>query len=126
MKESKYQAQVIKNLKAVGAQVLNLHGHAMQAPGWPDLFVAHPYYSGWIELKTKNGNLREVQRLVIAGLRYRKSPVIILRWKDGREIVDDILDVTDTKWSKRLVLFSKHFRQSLHVQGVTKPKQKGE
>lgn len=62
--ENQWKAALVKALRAYGAHVLSLHGHAMQAPGWPDIFVAHRQWSGWIELKASSGELKDAQRLV--------------------------------------------------------------
>ena len=44
--------------------VLNVHGHAMQSPGWADLQVYHRMWTGHIELKmdpnvVKDGGLQD-------------------------------------------------------------------
>jgi hypothetical protein len=62
--ENQWKAALVKELRAAGALVLSVHGHAQQAPGWPDIYVAHCIWSGWIELKSHDGELSEAQRIV--------------------------------------------------------------
>jgi hypothetical protein len=47
--------------------------------GWPDRYIAHPLYSGWIEFKGDKTRLSDLQRKVIGDLRYR--------WPGGAWIV---------------------------------------
>lgn len=90
MLENKYQGIVVKLLKEAGAEILNLHGHAMQAPGWPDLYVAHRIWTGWIELKVDDNDLRPNQVRVVRALRERHVPVHVCRMdRDGEEWADD-------------------------------------
>ena len=51
--------------------VLSVHGHLMQSPGWPDLYVAPDL---WIELKLESGviatnQVQRIRRLNEAGAR---------------------------------------------------------
>ena len=59
--ENAWKARLKKDLEALNGVVLSVHGHAMQAPGWPDLYVAHSRWSGWIELKMPRGSLSGIQ-----------------------------------------------------------------
>ena len=78
MNENAFQSQMVHALKTQGAMVLNLHGHAMQAPGWPDLYVAHPKWRGWIELKVKGRALSELQEVIIRKLMERGDTVYVM------------------------------------------------
>lgn len=53
MRESEFQRMLIEMLEADGATVLNVHGHGMQAAGWPDLQVYSRRWTGHLELKVK-------------------------------------------------------------------------
>lgn len=86
MSETAWTAKLVVRLRRLNAQVLNVHGHDMQAPGWPDLYVAHRRWSGWLEVKTAKGRLRKVQQLVIDGLRARNVPAFVLRAGDPMEL----------------------------------------
>lgn len=79
MRESQFQTAVRVKLKKVGALVFNVHGHAMQEPGWPDLQVYSPIWTGHLELKVGRGVLSVHQRRVIEALRRRMTPAFVLR-----------------------------------------------
>jgi len=61
--ETQWKAKLRRELDMVGVS-LSLHGHGMQAPGWPDLFVGSSVWSGWVELKAHDGELNTAQRIV--------------------------------------------------------------
>lgn len=62
MKESNFQSLLVKSLRESGAIVFNIHGHAMQMAGIPDLYVAHNLWEGWLELKTGNNPATKLQQ----------------------------------------------------------------
>lgn len=64
MIETRYKSKLVSTLRREGALVLSLHGHAQQAPGWPDVYVCHSLWRGWIELKKTGCLLSEAQRSV--------------------------------------------------------------
>jgi len=61
--ETQWKAALRREFDKVGVS-LSLHGHGMQAPGWPDLFVGSKVWSGWVELKAHDGELSAAQRIV--------------------------------------------------------------
>ena len=87
MKESKFQDQVMKSLRAVGALVFNVHGHLEQAAGWPDLQVYHPHLNIHLELKVRT-QVKTHQKLVMDKLIARGTPACVLRWKPDRWIIE--------------------------------------
>lgn len=62
MKESNFQSLLVKSLRESGAIVFNIHGHAMQMAGIPDLYVAHNIWEGWLELKAGNNPVTKLQQ----------------------------------------------------------------
>ena len=62
MKESNFQSLLVRSLRESGAIVFNIHGHAMQMAGIPDLYVAHSIWKGWLELKTGNNPVTKLQQ----------------------------------------------------------------
>ncbi len=62
MKETNFQRVLVKSLRECGVVVFNIHGHAMQVAGIPDLYVAHTIWSGWLELKTGNNPVTKLQQ----------------------------------------------------------------
>tara|TARA_R110000824_G_scaffold69355_6_gene178844 strand:+ start:294 stop:722 length:429 start_codon:yes stop_codon:yes gene_type:complete len=82
MRESRFQSIVKAKMLGAGAMVFNVHGHAMQAPGWPDLQVYSPLWTGHLELKTMTGKPTVLQLRRIRQLRKMRQPAFILR-EDG-------------------------------------------
>lgn len=64
MREGLFRSHVKATLKASGAMVFAVHGDAWQQPGWPDLQVYHPRWTGHLELKATDGGLRPAQKLI--------------------------------------------------------------
>lgn len=58
-----------------------------QMAGIPDLYVAHPRFHGWIEVKWERGKLRPLQRHRITELHSVNVPVLVVRGPGG-EIED--------------------------------------
>lgn len=83
MRESKFQQDVIDAFKGLGAEVFNVHGHGMQAAGWPDLQVYHPTWTGHLELKVGVGRLSTLQKIRIQSLVDRGTEAYVLRWEQG-------------------------------------------
>ncbi len=77
--EFEWKAQLTEDLRGKAALVLSLHGHAMQAPGWPDLYIAHRFWSGWLELK-REATLAPLQRERLEGLTSRGVNGWIVHW----------------------------------------------
>ena len=77
--ETRLKNRVVAALKSVDALVLKVHGHALQAPGWPDLQVYHVSWFGHLELKCGRAVTSTAQRLIIAQLRRRGFPAYVLR-----------------------------------------------
>ncbi len=98
MKESNFQKILVKSLRECGTVVFNIHGHAFQVAGIPDLYVAHKIWSGWLELKTGNNPATKLQQHTLkqlydchinAYILVGNKPRIIVKLYDG-EIVGDI------------------------------------
>lgn len=79
IKETSFQKKLVWILRGRGAMVLNCHGHGMQAAGWPDLYVAHHRWTGWIELKVGKREVTASQGIKIRELRKRGVDAVILR-----------------------------------------------
>lgn len=64
----------------------------MQQAGWPDLFVAHSQWTGWIELKVDKRQLEKLQELCIQDLLDRGVTAFCLRYSNetGKFTVDGI------------------------------------
>lgn len=84
MRETEWKSKLKKEFESIGAKVLSLHGHAMQAPGWPDLYVCHPIWSGWIELKMHDGELSTAQKIVGNSLECQRLAVVLVADEEER------------------------------------------
>lgn len=66
--ETQLTAQLVKAWREMRAEVLNLHGHMGQAPGWPDVFISHRTWTGWLEFKGSKTPWQPRQREIIKTL----------------------------------------------------------
>ena len=81
--ESVFQSEVVAAVKKVGGIAFNVHGHGMQAAGWPDLYIAHRQWTGWLELKVREGRASVLQMKRVDDLRKRDVDAFYLRYVDG-------------------------------------------
>lgn len=80
MKETEWQAKVVSQIRKCNALVLNTHGHIYQQSGWPDIYIAHRFFSGWVELKGEHTLLEDHQRLIMKKLNERGVPAYVARY----------------------------------------------
>ncbi len=80
MTENEWAKTIVKMLRRCNALVLNTHGEQYQQPGWPDLYIAHSFYCGWIELKGVKTLLEPHQKKILKGLSARGVPAYIARY----------------------------------------------
>jgi len=79
MNEAGFTRKVCARLRARGALVFAVVGGPMQAPGWPDRYVAHPAWQGWLEFKTARGRLAPAQKIVLRALSERGAKAYVMR-----------------------------------------------
>ncbi len=79
MRETKFQKAVKEQLESQGAWILNIHGHAMQKAGIPDLHVVHRKWSGYLELKCEKREATELQKEIGRKIIARWYPCYVLR-----------------------------------------------
>ncbi len=96
MRETAFQRWIIHLYKRCNSVVLNLHGHSMQAEGWPDLYVAHKTLECWIELKVASNPCSNVQEVRIKDLRERGVNACVMRLR-GEQISIE-LPHFEAKW----------------------------
>lgn len=82
--ENKWKALITQHLRDCGALVLSLHGHSMQQRGWPDIYISHPKFTGWIELKLPSGCLSDAQLSIMRKLEMRTKAFVVIIEEDGR------------------------------------------
>jgi hypothetical protein len=80
--ERTWQSKLAKSLREQGAVVLVKHGNSTEGPGWPDLYVAHRQWTGWLELKIEPNKPTQRQRSVMQKLRSQGVEVYTLVWMD--------------------------------------------
>jgi len=106
--ESKFQKHVKTYLENCGAMVLNVHGHQMQAAGWPDLYVAHENFNGWVELKVGKNWLSKLQEHRCRELDRRGVPALCLRMEEPKRWVVYVIgfdgDWQGYQWGSELSL----------------------
>lgn len=79
--ENKLKALIVKHIRENWKGLaLSLHGHAMQEPGWPDIYIAHEQFVGWVEVKIGEGPLTPQQLRKAKGLLDIGTPIIVARW----------------------------------------------
>jgi hypothetical protein len=66
--ETKLSARLIKSFREMGAEVLNIYGNKFQSPGWPDCFVCHKLWTGFLEFKGPTTKLQPNQERIIREL----------------------------------------------------------
>lgn len=83
--ESEIQSKMVSALKKCNSEVLNIHGHAEQASGWPDLYVSHTKFHGWVELKVDGNQCSVLQRKRLQSLRAKGTKAMCLRYLNDEE-----------------------------------------
>jgi len=66
-------------LRECDAEILPIVGNKMQPGAWPDLYIAHIFYNGWIEFKAEDTLLRPDQVKKISRLKEREVPAYVVR-----------------------------------------------
>jgi hypothetical protein len=99
VKESAFQNKLKNACKDQGAWVFNIWGSIMQKSGVPDLYISHPKFRGWVELKVGTGRPSQSQVNNIHSLQecgdvafvviHRKDGFIYYDFLDGKEIYCD-------------------------------------
>jgi hypothetical protein len=79
MKENKFQSRVSDLMSSCGFYTLNVHGHMMQASGWPDLMGFHRRGALLAELKVGRSPLRASQKVVADNLEQRGWRTVVFR-----------------------------------------------
>jgi hypothetical protein len=91
MNESSITQKVVVALRRQGCICFKIHGHQMQEPGWPDMYVAHskfPHGGIWIEAKGAGTKLERLQKFKIEELLERNVGAYVLRYSNCEEYHD--------------------------------------
>lgn len=89
MSESKDTREFCAELLRVNARFLALVGSKQQQNGWPDRYVSHAYWHGWIEFKNGKRKLDPLQIVRRNDMNSRQpgSCVMIRLYEDGRRCI---------------------------------------
>jgi hypothetical protein len=59
--ESEKTRRLCRELERLGAVTLPYVGSTRQVPGWPDRWIGHPLWTGWLEFKDEKTRLDPLQ-----------------------------------------------------------------
>lgn len=84
--ETEFSSEIRAAIEGVGGWTFKKWGNAMEGAGYPDRFIAHPKWRGWIEEKVNRRPLTDIQRVTISDMLRRHEPAIVVRlWDSGNE-----------------------------------------
>lgn len=78
--ESEWNRAWSEWLERAGARVFAVVGSTYQEAGWPDRYVAHRVFAGWVEGKQDARQLTTAQRLTCKELCVRLVPAVELKY----------------------------------------------
>jgi len=91
MRESKYQAKLIKKFKKLGYTVVKIT--VCNLNGFPDLMLLKNGRVEFIEVKGDGGRLSEIQKYRIEQLRSEGFNVGVMRPGDEEQSIDSVWDI---------------------------------
>lgn len=84
--ERDFSSRAKQEYVAVGAIIFVCTGSLWQGSGWPDWWVGHPEFTGWLELKVNKHKCERLQRIKLREMRKRRVPAFVYRLtSDGTE-----------------------------------------
>lgn len=110
MNETKQSAKILKILREnFKAEVLNVHGGHMQMASWPDCYIAHKIFRGWVEWKGAKTLIQKDQEITIRNLAENGDTIFIVRFlsEDHYEYINHELttialgDYTGKTWVEK-------------------------
>ena len=93
MKESAFQAKVIRYFRDRGAYVLNVAGGTQIPKGTPDLLVCYKGRFLALELKTDTGKTMPLQKEKICDIRRADGYARVLRPKEWESFIEELEDI---------------------------------
>lgn len=86
MAECKWTREICAQLERYNTLIFPVVASRMQKPGWPDRFIAHTQWQGWLEFKDYKTPVSRLQKKVLRELRLRnKRLAYIVRRPDRIE-----------------------------------------
>jgi hypothetical protein len=74
-----------RTLEAQGAVTYPLVGNRYAPPGWPDRYIAHEAWQGFVEFKKHDGTLKKLQARRLQDLELRRVSTYVLRLSEDEE-----------------------------------------
>jgi len=87
--EGKFQAKIYRACRDIGAVVYNIHPDIYMVSAMPDCFVAHPIWSGWLEVKGWKTVVKPLQIIKLKKLLRCEVAAYLLRWTPSCLILTD-------------------------------------
>lgn len=86
MRESEFKRRVLDGVTRCNGMVFHIVASMMQEPGWPDEYIQHRYWRGFLEFKGKNTRLSAKQKIIIRELNERcPGSAYVVRYPDRIE-----------------------------------------
>ena len=82
MSESANTRKFCRSLEAQGAMTYPLVGSRYGPAGWPDRYVSHPSWHGFIEFKGFTGKTTKLQQRIHDELQQRGDQVVVVRFSE--------------------------------------------
>lgn len=77
--ESSFTKRLREAIHKSGGITYKAHGSMFGTAGWPDLWVGHPSFEGWVEVKTDTGRLSKAQVGVLQRLKKYGIRIAVVR-----------------------------------------------
>ena len=111
VRESHYQSIIAHALERAGATVLNVHGHAFQKSGWPDLQVYSPIWTGHLEIKNEEGGTKKLQMYIMEKLIRSGTRAYVLRVEFPDLVLEKVRRVEGELSSKLIASLPDWFKE---------------
>ena len=82
MAENKYAQFIRKQLRNCNAECIPIVANKYAPAGWPDTYVSHPYWHGWIEFKDVSTKIQKHQVRQLEKLRKNGEQAWVVRAPD--------------------------------------------
>jgi len=96
-KECKETRALCKKLKALGVVVYAATANRFSVPGWPDRWICHRLWTGWLEFKSDDGILRPDQKACIRQIVASGGPGVcwVVRGESPKDMGWEQLHIED-------------------------------
>lgn len=81
--ESQWNRAFCSALTKCNAEIFACSASMRQTPGWPDRFIQHTLFSGWVEAKRVSYDLTNAQRQIITSLNQKRAGTAFVLWLDA-------------------------------------------